>query len=376
MIKLKRDLFLEGLGLVKLVARGSALPVLACVKLVREWGAGLTLTGTDLESEVRVMLDVTEGGSQDMAAVVSAARLGAFLALCDGDVVELEVSPKGLVVVCGGARAVLSVLPVEEFPCGAEVVPVREEMSACVLQGLLSVGFAASKDESRYVLNGVMLEGDGLLLTAVATDGRRLAVRRVQQTGKWRGQAVVPRAALRVLSAVLRSGLTPGVVDVGFSEKRMCVVGEAVEFSCKLIEGAFPNWRQVMPEEVTAGIAFSPSRLLAAVGRAAAVVERGAEGAVALVLDGDAVRVEGEGVAGEAVDGFALELGGCSSRVCLSVPFLSEGLEWCGSLPGRIWPGSGMEPVVLAPAGGDDRYVLMPRRSGDGTEGTDGEDSK
>lgn len=360
MIKTNREKLLQALALVRSLAKSAAsLPVLSCVHLHGEDGR-LVLRGTDLDSEIWIELPA-EG---EFSAVVSAARLQSFLAACDGKDAALQVVGGFVEIASGGARAQLMWIDPTEFPASpAEEKANTVEFSTHELIGALDLAFCASDDATRYVLNGLLFEGagpkrkDGLFV--VATDGRRLAVREFPQ--KISCKAVIPSSACNAMRAVLNSKLMDdAAVDLGFSEHRAILAAGCVEFSGKLIEGDFPNWRQVLPE-VESGIAFQPGRLLAAVERAAAV---GAD-SVAIEFKGDRVRVRGEAAdVGNAEDAFELSLGGFAHVVKLGEKFFADGLRWCNSQDGQIAPGNGMEPLVIFPHHGG-KYVLMPMRTGE-----------
>ena len=358
MIKLNRNRFLQALALARVVVKSKAtLPVLGCVRL--EVVAGrLEVRATDLDSEVVCELDLE--GKGDLLAVVSCVKLSCFLAVCDGEDVELEVRKKLLLVTAGEARCSLLVVDPDEFPAtrAAEVASGTNEFSPHELLGLLNTVFCASDDATRYALTGLYFCGVDKVLSVVATDGRRLAVRVADREPVVPIAAIVPSAAVKLMQAVLRSALVDGAVDLGFSEHRAFLSAGDVRISSKLIEGEYPNWRQVVPEDKR-GIVFSPVRLMAAVERAAALQQD----SVQIEMKGSAVRVLGEAAEyGTAEDQFALDLGGASSVVSLNAEFVLQGLKWCGDADADIVPGNGMEPVVLMPAGGRAKYVVMPLR--------------
>jgi DNA polymerase-3 subunit beta len=360
MITIERNRFLQALALCREVVKSkSTLPVLACVRLAAVDGV-LQVRATDLDSEIGVDLEIKAPAK--FLAVVSVVKLSCFLAVCDAPEVSLEVKKNMLHVTCGDASAELLCVDAEEFPAtkSAECAGKgSHEFSSDELLSLLHTSFCASPDATRYILNGLFFtEVDGVL-AAVATDGKRLAVRRSEIPAAEDLAAVVPTGAVKLLSAALRSKLVDGVVDLSFSESRVSLAAGAVQISSKLIEGTFPNWQQVVPAE-RRGIVFSPARLISAVERAAALQQD----SVQIELKGTQVRVLGEKAdVGSAEDKYVLDLGGVSSVVWVNADYLLQGLKWVEASDAEIDPGNGMEPVVLKASGGAAKYVVMPLRT-------------
>lgn len=359
MIEINRSRFLQALALARDVVKSKAsLPVLSCIKLTDESG-GLQLVATDLDSELTILLPVEKTGK--FSAVVSVVKLSCFLSVCDGEFVQLEVRKKFLDVKCGDASCSLLCVEESDFPASPDQDKMAdsEEFSPSELLEELATVFCASTDASRYALCSLFFCRDaGKSLNVVATDGRRLAMREINSPGATLA-AMVPTSAVKLMQAVLRSKLVEGSVDLGFSGVRVFLMAGTVQFSGKLIEGNYPNWRQVVPPDA-AGIPFSPSRLIGAVERAAAL----AQDSVTIEMKGQLVRVLGTASeVGTSEDKFELELGGASSVVKVNPDFLLQGLKWCGSRDAVICPGDGMEPIVIKPGGAAAaRYVVMPLR--------------
>ena len=360
MIEINRSRFLQALALARDVvkSKSSLLPVLSCVKLTDDAG-GLQIVATDLDSELTILLPVEKSGK--FSALVSVVKLSCFLALCDGDVVQMEVRNKSLSVRCGDASCSLMCMDEAEFPAssGLDKMGDSQEFAPLELLEELATAFCASTDASRYALCSLFFCREaGESMNVVATDGRRLAVRQlISQGGAF--AAMVPTSAVKLMSAVLRSKLMEGAVALGFSDHRVFLLAGAVQFSGKLIEGSYPNWRQVVPADRD-GITFEPDRLIGAVERAAAL----AQDSVTIEMKGTQVRVLGATAdVGTSEDRFELELGGVSVVVKVNPEFLLQGLKWCGSREAVICPGDGMEPIVIKPGASGARYVVMPLRS-------------
>lgn len=241
----------KGLGHVsRAVATKTSLPVLGNILLATD-GGQLKLAATNLEVGITCWVDcaVEEEGS----VTVPARLLTDFVGNLPNDAVKLELDRRSLAlhVRAGRSKATIKGIDAEDFPAiptveGAPTATIAPE----VLREMIGqVAFAAAADESRPVLAGVHLRFEGDRLTLSAADGFRMAVR----TGELSGPAgedvaiIVPARALNELSRAI--GDAEGTVEITVTRNRnqiLCRAGQ-VEFLSRLIDGAFPDWRQIVP---------------------------------------------------------------------------------------------------------------------------------
>src|SRR5712692_4125270 len=234
-VHVDRDAFFKGLQMVhNVVEPRQTLPILANVLLESD-GDTLRLTATDLEVGARVSVPakVPAGGSITLPAA------GLSLKVQDNAWVALR---------CGGASYKLVGLGAADFPA----VSSGEAATWITLDGkllrdmLAQTTFAISHDESRYALNGVLFAIQEREIRLVATDGHRLAlaVRPLAGAG---GQVsgIVPRKAVQEIARVVGTGED---VQVAISENQFILRMPNVLLLARLIEGAFPNYEQVVPK--------------------------------------------------------------------------------------------------------------------------------
>jgi DNA polymerase-3 subunit beta len=229
------------------VTRKTTLPILSCVQLQIR-GGRLHATATNLDqmhsAELPVEIAVGKDGDGTCAAL---GLLAGILARCNGDGVSVTLADGKLAFVAGGRKAVMNVLPVHEFPEIAGLPTDWETVApGAVASAIRSVAFAVSDEETRYVLNGVYLDSEGL---AVATDGRRLA-----QCG-YTDSPVTPLSGVILPTPCL----TPIVdllerhdsVEVAGGEAGIWIRAAGELYYSKVIEGNFPNYKQVIPKFTT-----------------------------------------------------------------------------------------------------------------------------
>ena len=279
----------------------SPKPILQNVKLEAGDG-GVFLSATDLEVGIRHVVTGVEIHSPG-ALILPVARFGSILRESADKVLRLESDGTGIVVL--GERSKFQ-LPAEnpaEFPT---VAPFEEtsffETSARLLRELIRrTVFATDNESSRYALGGVKLEFGDKEVTAVGTDGRRLAkmtgpISLHGQPGGGPANTIVPTRAMQLIERAVSP--TDSEVQLAIRGNEFLVRSPRAVISARLLEGRFPEWRRVFPESGAAEqIDLSVSQTHTAVRQAAIVTSeesRGIDftfGGGALVLAGKAAEV-------------------------------------------------------------------------------------
>lgn len=276
-------------SVTKVVEGRNTVPILANVLLQAE-GGKLTVTATDLG----IQISSTAPAEGELSTTVDAKRLSDIAKRLSGDVVTMTLADSKLTVKSGRSRFVLPTLLVADFPrldAGDMPEPFALDFAALVAP----VKFAISHEETRYYLCGVHLhntaEGG---IRAVATDGHRLA----HNTAC--GMPAIPAVIIPAKTV----GLVPaGVVDVSLSS-RMCRFATAdTIIVSKLIDGTFPDYGRVIPQNNANVVTVDKKELASAVARASAVAsERGKGAKFTIANDNIAIDVQGaDGTAHEYV---------------------------------------------------------------------------
>lgn len=249
------------------ISSRTTLPILGNVKLKVEAGK-MELEATDLDLYVRSQIPVEE--STDGETTLPAKRLLQLLREIPTDVARIEIKDDAATVTSGGSKFKLHGLPADEFPEMANNGDgVSFELSGHELTGSLKrTAYASSTDESRYVLNGILLQDSDQGFNWVATDGRRLAVAQIDGPCE-PVNAIIPNKAVAIL---LRATEATEIVSVTIGDGWAEFDAAGVTIQTKLIEGNFPNWKQVMPGKATATIEINREDLLDSVKRVGLMV--------------------------------------------------------------------------------------------------------
>ncbi len=230
------------------VERRHTLPVLSNVLLSLRNGS-LNLTGTDLEVEINARIPV-EDGEEGEITLPARKFLDICKALPEGARIEMTVDEGKALIRSGRSRFSLSTLPATEFP---NIEPISSPLEISLAQKDLRnlidrTQFSMAQQDVRYFLNGLMLEFAPDHLRAVATDGHRLAKcdapmsLPVEETR----QIIVPRKGVAELARLLDDSDTQ--VRISLGENHIAVDLPDITFTSKLIDGKFPDYQQVIPQ--------------------------------------------------------------------------------------------------------------------------------
>ena len=248
-VVISKEMLLKGIQTVQnVVASRSTLPILNNVLLEAKEGK-LQFMATDLE--LGITCEVPVKIQEEGATTVPAKRFSEIVKeLPDQEVVLQAKKNNTLTIECGRAFFKIMGLPREEFP----KFPSFDTLEAVVLKQRLlkemftKTFFAVSRDETRYVLNGVyfILRGRGLAF--VATDGRRLAlIERDAGVGEKVERAMILPG--KTVQELLRTLQEDGDVRLVFGENQILFEMDGIGLVSRLIEGDFPNYEQVIPKE-------------------------------------------------------------------------------------------------------------------------------
>jgi len=236
------------------VSSKSPLPLLSCVLLEAEKG-GLRVTGTDLDVTTSVFVPgvVTTPGR----AAVSARHFNEVIRKMPKGVLSLSIARQQCEVKYGEGKG-WSRFPVQDaadFPRIPELKPdAKLSLAGDALSRLIArTGYAASNEETRPQLNGVLIQGNDKQVVFVSTDGHRLAraIRKGGFSGLGKEGVIVPSRALQAVNRTAEEATSPMEIEIAAGKNQAgftAQVGEyRVQILTRLLEGPYPNYEQVIP---------------------------------------------------------------------------------------------------------------------------------
>jgi DNA polymerase-3 subunit beta len=361
----KREELVSKLSTVsRAVSTRAATQALSGVLLEANEGS-VTLSATDLDLGLRTAVEATIESS---GSVLLPGRLLAEVtrSLAD-DTVEIETreAERDVEIRSGSSSFHLRILPAEDFPTlpsaeGGDAIRIPASVLA---EGIDLVARAASRDDMRPVLTGVFVNASEKEMTMVATDSYRLAVKRSELESALSGEieANIPARALRELARIL-SG--EGVEDAAITLQTNQAIFEAgsITLTTRLIEGQFPNFRQLLPESYEHDVRLPRPEFLDVVRRVSQLAQRNAPLRLSFEPGELTVSAETPDV-GDAKETMPAAFEGEPMEIGFNPEYLREGIESVGGDEVLLRLISPLRPGLMQPVDNEDfRYLVMPIR--------------
>jgi DNA polymerase-3 subunit beta len=360
----KRDELVSKLSIVsRAVSTRAATQSLSGILLSAD-ESGVTLCATDLEMGLKTGLAADAEGT---GTILLPGRLLAELARSLGDPtveIELRETEHDVEIRSGGSSFHLRILQSEDFPAFPDEEGEPLTIPAAALASTIElVARAASRDDMRPVLTGVLVSASGSEMTMVATDSYRLAVKRTELESPIGGslEANIPAKALRELGRIVAA---EGIEQVSVSLLRNQAVFRAGEIvlNTRLIEGQFPNFRQLLPESYDHDVRMPRPELLDVTRRVSQLAQRNAPLRLSF-SPGELTVAASTPDVGDAEETMPAAFEGEPLEIGFNPDFLREGIESVEGDEVMLRLISPLRPGLLQPVDNEDfRYLVMPIR--------------
>ncbi len=353
----------EGLRkILNIVTVRTTMPVLNNVLLRTQNGMlSMMTTDTDVSIVTNIECDIEEEGDITLPAKKFAQIIGSFPS---GDVKLVTDPTMTTEISCGQAMFKIMGLPAEDFPEPAEVQELHKIDFNKIEFGktLKKIGYSVSTDQTRPILNGILLSIHEGSITAVATDGRRLALveKLLDDAGNGiDGDFVLPTKVVNELQKLLEQD---GDVTVRLSESHASFIIDNSVLTSKLIDGEYPNYRQVIPGAFKNSVTI-PREHFAEVLNRVSMVLNDAGASVKFKLEPNHLTLSASSAEiGEAEEPLEVSYEGDPVTIAFNPAYLRDPLKNldCDDLTIRF--NDEFKPVVIL---GDEGflYVIMPMRS-------------
>ncbi len=336
--KINQDHFSNGLQQVlNVVGARATMPILSNVLIEAEEGhISLTTTNLDLGIRCRIKADVSEPGGLTLPV----RKLATIIRELPQNEIFIETSENNQAkITSGGSNFKIMGISTEEFP----PLPTFEnrhvfELSQTEIVSMLkSVSYGQSNDENRYILNGVYFNFADEKLTLVATDGRRLALTALDTeiSEDNVGSLILPAKTVAELERLMGKG---DKVKIAFNDRQAAFeisiddssdtgLVDHLYLVSKIVEGNYPNYRQVIPKETEHRVKIERELMLECVHRAA-LVTSDKSNSVKLKVSKNLLEISGSSTEyGESHESMAIAYDGPEVQVAFNPQFLIEPLK-------------------------------------------------
>ena len=364
-ISVAQDVLLAQLQVVARVASThSAVQALGGVQL-EATEDGAELRATDLEVGLRMPLEV-EVARPGSAVLPARLLLDVVRALPPGDIsVELRTAEQDVELRAGGATFDIRTLRSDDFPplpaigtAAVVSVPAQAFVSTVSI-----VARAASRDETRPVLTGILMSASGQELRMVATDSYRLSVKETELDTALEGtfEANVPARALQELARIAQQADSEELL-VGVGENQVIFQVAGAVLSSRLIDGQFPNYRQLLPEAFEHELTLTTAEIQEVVRRISLLAQKNAPLRLAFSEGELTVSAQTPDV-GEAREALPVPFSGEPLEIGFNPDFLRAGLESVESGEVLLKLISPLRPGLIEAADASGfHYLIMPIR--------------
>jgi DNA polymerase-3 subunit beta len=359
----------KGLGIVsRAVATRSTLPITQNVLIATDQSR-LKLAATNLEIAISCWLGAKI--EEEGAITIPARLLTEFISSLPNDKIDIALTQRTLQLKCARFEARINGLDAQDFPPIPQVadgLATKIEIEA-LRDGINQVTFAAASEESRPVLTGIQLEFDGDKLAMAAADGFRLAVHNTSLLSPVKNKTaiIVPARALNELGRFLTDQEEPVEVTVNQQKSQILFKLKNIEMVSQLIQGAFPNYSQLIPQSYVTRAVVDVAEFLRAI-KMASIFARDGSGIVRLVVSPGVELTPGKmnisaraEEVGDNMGEIDALIDGEGAKIAFNAKYLSDVLSVLDEKQVALETTTSSSPGVLRPVGTDNYiHVVMP----------------
>jgi DNA polymerase-3 subunit beta len=347
-----------------IVEKRNTMPILANVLLDASKGK-VTIMATDLEVFIR---DAAQAGvSEEGSVTVNARKVFEIAKELPGDQIDVSTGKDDkLTLKAGKARFNIMGLPAKEFPSFPEpdegaLQPIDGETMRNMIE---KTSFAVSTDETRYNINGFLLEREDGRIKMVATDGHRLALVVSEGDNIAKGQkegVLLPRKGVMEMKKVLDE--KEGGFFLGISQKNAVMKRDNTVITVRLLEGEFPDYRRVIPKDNDKKVSAKREDLLASLKRVSILSTDKIKGVKFGFSDSRLVLSSSSPEIGEATEEVDINYSEDEIEIAFNARYFIDVLEALKDEEVSINLKDSLSPGIIRPAGGEDyTYIIMPMR--------------
>ena len=339
------------------ISARNSLPILSHV-LIATGDDQLKLTATDLDISISCRVPASVAGKG--AVALPAAPLSDYISKLPDAPVTLELLEDRCTVRCGKSRLTLLSAPAQDYPVTPDIssndgfcLPANQ-----LKEMIAMTSFAASKEASRSLLMGVLIEASATALRMVATDSHRLAYKeaKLESGPSERYSAIVPASALKEVATILK-GDAP--VTVRASDAQIQFESEAWSLTSRVLDGQFPDYEKVIPKTTERTITVDRAEWLSAI-RRIDIVSRSASNKFEVAFTGGSMAMEASSPQdGQTLEEIPIALDGDDLKCAYNAKYLVEVLGLAKADQLTLSLNGALQPGILR-AGDDFTYIIMP----------------
>ncbi len=360
-----KDALLSGVNAVqRAVSNKNPLPVLQGI-LIQAENQSLQFAATDLEMGIRceVTAQVTEEGTM----IVPAKLFTDIVRKLPDTTITLEEKDKAVTICYYQSEIVLNGYDPDEFPLLPDLIePLSFTLPTVIFKNMIrQTIFSCAVEENRPVFNGILLQIEGTNIRLVATDTHRLAysISEIINSEESRFSGIIPAKTLSEIYRLLRD--EDEVLTISYNSNQVVFQFGSIYLVSRLIEGQFPNYKQVIPQTCETKVNLSVKEFLETVERAS-LLSRDKSGAniIRINVENNQLRIDQTTELGKISEQIGIEMEGKDVKIAFNAKFLIDALKVIES-DKIIFELSGpFSPGVMRPLDNPNYiYLVLPVRT-------------
>ena len=349
----------------KAVTTRTTIPILKGILLKVNTDGILTMSSSDLDFviEKNFMVENFEPGE----IVVQAKLFGDIIRKLPDEVITIEESDGKVNIKCSNSEFNIIGLAADEFP---NINPNDEDSEELVFNKeilkdmIRKTSFAASIDENKGVMTGVLVEMEENSLNMIAIDGFRMAVSREQMKNKKKENIVIPAKILNEISRIISETETENEdVKVLLSKKKAVFSMENTKVVVRLLEGEFMNYRRIIPSDNTCRVILNRNDFLDGVERASLLAKVGKNNLVRLEIKDGSIEITSKSEEGNVKEYIIVSKEGNDLTIGFNSKYLIDVLKVIDDENIVLLFNTSVSPCLVKPVSGDNfEYLILPVR--------------
>lgn len=350
----------------KAVTSRTTIPILKGILLKVNGEGTLTMSASDLDLSIEKSLKVEN--FREGEVVVYAKLFGDIIRKLPNDMITIEFDDGKVLIKCSNSEFNIIGLPAEEFPN----IHILEDTSDLILfdkdilkDMIRKTSFAASIDESRGVITGVLIEMEEKSLNMVALDGFRMAIAREDMINKERENIVIPAKILNEISKIISEADTDenDQVRLYINEKKAIFMIEDIKVVLRLLEGDFIKYRDILPKENQTRIVLNKNDFLDSIERASLLAKVGKNNLIKLEITDQNMEITSKSEEGNVKEEVIISKEGNDLTIGFNSKYLMDVLKVIEDDEIAMLLNTSISPCLVEPVLGNQfEYLILPVR--------------
>lgn len=348
----------------KAVSNRTTIPVLKGILLTaREDKVILTASNLDLSIKKEIDAVVEEEGS----AVAAARLFGDIIRKLPNETVFIEEETEdSLLISTSSSSFEVVTLPVDEFPETGK----RDENDRYLVfdkelfrNMILKTSFAASIDESKGVLTGILTEMSKEDIVMVALDGFRLALSREDMINEEPGKFIISAKIMNEISRIITEDETAEDINLYLGNKKAVILTGRTEIVLRVMEGEFIDYRRIIPTDSTTKVVINRELFYDSVERASLLAREGKNNLVKITIKDDLMTITSRSEEGNVREELAIDKEGNDIEIGFNSKYIMDVMKEIVDESVTLHMKSGVTPCVVRPVEGNSyEYLILPVR--------------